>query len=456
MRPLITTLAEYQTRFWLPVGLKLRELGHPVAFLSFDDRSSDMLRTAGLTVFPATGLEGTPAGDSEEAEALFLRFGLDRLNFWLAHERFAFGLHDTVAMRRKLAAALLAADRACSAWTADGPALMIQELGGFLSVIGSFFAARHHGLHNWFIEPSFFRGRMFFLRDSFAALQITPATADLEVPDEVTRYLDETLRAGAIVVPLKDQHQYTTARKKIVNWRNARRLVEKLADKHLHGKKQEFGHIGSHVAVHTRMLLNSHRLRDRYTALDTLGPYVYYPLHVPGDMALTLRTPHLLDQLALIDYLCRSVPHKHRVVIKEHPAMVGAVDAARLIELLRRYDNLSLLPPSTNNYKVLAGADAVVSINSKSGAEAGLVGKPVLVLGDAFYRDSPFATAVNHLPDLPAQLAGVLDASHRRPDGAEVRRYFASVWRHTVPGELYMPDTGNVTTFTQSLLAATA
>lgn len=452
MRLIISTLAEYQTAFWLPVGLRLRELGHDPAFISFDDRSSEMLQAVGLTVFSATDTRSAPAGDSPEADALFQRFGIDRLNFWLAHERFAFGLNDSVAMRHKLAASLLAADRACKASVGSGPVAMVQELGGFLSVVGCYFAARANGMDNWFIEPSFFRGRLFFPKNSFAAVDIADVTPE-PAPAAVVKYLDDTRKAGAIVVPLKDRHQYTTARKKIVNMRNARRLVQKLVDKHVHGKKQEFGHIGSHVAVHARMLRNSHRLRHSYTALEDCGRFVYYPLHVPGDMALTLRTPHLLDQLALIDFICRSVPYGHRIVVKEHPAMVGAVDARRLIELLHRHDNLRLLPPATNNYKVLAEAAAVVSVNSKSGAEAGLVGKPVIVLGDAFYRRAPFSTPVDRLQDLGRELARALDPAFHVPDAGTVQRYFAAVWQRTQPGELYVADPANVRQFTDSLLA---
>lgn len=454
-RLLITTLAEYQTRFWLKVGLQLREQGMPVEFLSFDDRSTEMLRKAGLKAHTAPSNNEIPANDAELDE-LFNRFGIDQLNFWTAHERFAFGIRNTQAMRRKLARSLIAADAACRACAeAGGETLMVQELGGFLSVIGSFFAARHHGIDNWFIEPSFFRGRMFFLRNTFAAMRIHH-TAGHSVPVEVAHYLDDTLKQGAIVVPLKDKHQYTTARKKIVNWKNARRLVEKFADKHMRGKTQEFSHIGHHVATHSRMLLNSHRLRNVYTPLEQCGRYVYYPLHVPGDMALTLRSPHLLDQLALVDYLCRSVPATHRVVVKEHPAMVGAVDAARVFELLRRYDNLVLLPPSTNNYKVLWSADAIVSVNSKSGAEAGLVGKPVVVLGDAFYRDAPFSTPIDRLQNLAERLSQLLSPTHTPIDTAVVREYFGSVWRHTHPGELYFDDPSNVETFARSMIAATS
>ena len=135
--------------------------------------------------------------------------------------------------------------------------------------------------------------------------------------------------------------------------------------------------------------------------------------------------------------------------------MVGAVDAGRMMELLHRHDNLRLLPPATNNYKVLAQAAAVVSVNSKSGAEAGLVGKPVIVLGDAFYRHAPFAIPVDRLPDLGPALLRVLAPGYVGPSGDQVRRYFAAVWSHTAPGELYVPDPANVRVFVDSLLGVT-
>jgi capsule polysaccharide modification protein KpsS len=452
-RPLITTLAEYQSRFWLPVGLRLRELGHEPAFLSFDDRSTEMIKSSGLKVFNAIQTNGAPRGDDPVIDSLFASFGIDQINFWTAHERFAFGRRDSVEMRSKLALSIIAANRACAEWSSGGPTVMVQELGGFLSVIGSFHAARTNGMHNWFIEPSFFRGRMFFVKNSFAAKKISFSDDPCEIPLGLDEYLEETVRSGSIVVPQKDRHQYTTARKKIVNWRNLQRLIQKLTDKHVLGKQQEFGYIGNHIRTHVQMLLNSRRLKYHYTPLDRLGRFIYYPLHVPGDMALTLRSPHLLDQLALIDYICRSVPSTHRVVIKEHPAMVGAVNAKRLIELLNRFDNLALLPPSTNNYQVLGRSDVVVSVNSKSGAEAGLLGKPVLVLGDAFYNESPFATQVNRIQDLPIKILQSLSPERRQVPFSSVRRYFADVWNVTFPGELYFNEPTNVETFVQSMLA---
>jgi hypothetical protein len=453
MQILITTLAEYQTVFWLKVGLELRRLGHEPHFLSFDDRSTEMLLAAGLPCRSATARPTDLDASDASIDAALATYGMSDLNYWLGHERFAFGLSDHILLRQKLLWALKTADEACAELLARGPTVMVQELGGFLSVIGSFFAARRHGIDNWFAEPSFFRGRLFYLRNSFSATSVAAADTG-PVLREVRSYLQSTVSSGAIVVPIKDRHQYTTARKKIVNLRNARRLLQKLADKYLHGKTQEFGYIGSHVRTHARMLWSSHRLRKHYTPLESCHRFVYYPLHVPGDMALTLRTPHLLDQLALVDFICRAVPHTHLVTIKEHPAMVGAIQAERVLDLLRRHDNLRLLPPTTNNYLVLRAADSVVSVNSKSGAEAALLGKPVIVLGDAFYRDSPLVQRIDRIQDLPQAIAASLSpqAADAPPDMIE--RYFTAVWKRSVPGELYVPDDANIQNFTAGLIQA--
>ena len=454
MQILITTLAEYQTVFWRDVGLELKRLGHQPHFLSFDDRSTEMLQAAGLPCRSATGQPEDFDASDARLNAELQKYGIQNLNYWFGHERFAFGLSDQQLLRRKLLWALQMADEACAELTQQGPAVMVQELGGFLSVIGSYFAARHRGMDNWFAEPSFFRGRLFWLRNSFAALSIPSGMAYSLPTQDMRDYLKETLSKGTIVVPAKDRHQYTTAWKKVVNFRNGRRLMQKLVDKYIHGKRQEFGYIGSHVLTHARMLWSSQKLRKHYTPLDVCGAFVYYPLHVPGDMALTLRTPHLLDQLALVDYLCRSVPHTHVVVVKEHPAMVGAIDAQRVVELLKRHDNLRLLPPSTNNYAVLRAAATVVSINSKSGAEAALLGKPVIVLGDAFYRDSALVQRIDRLQDLPWAVSTSLARGVVPARQGAIEAYFADVWQQCVPGELYVPETENVRALTQGLLQA--
>lgn len=453
---LITTLAEYQTRFWIPVAQRLRAAGHAVQLLAFDDRSAEMCEAAGVPIMNMyrEGFKtGASPDDRSAFDALIAAYGLDGSNFLFSHERFTFGIRDSAVLRRRFMVYANAMEALLDRLEAQGrSAELVQELGGFLSVIASFYAARRRGIRNWFIEPSFFRGRMYFTPDSFAAPEMMAEPADAVSP-EVRAYLDDTLRQRAIVIPKKDQHHYSAALKKVVNLRNANRLVEKLWDQFALGKHQEFGHNLRHAQVHAAMALNATRLRKLYRPLPET-PFVYYPFHVPADMALTLRSPDYLDQVATVDFLLRTIPDSHVLVVKEHPAQIGAISAARLLQLARRFDNFVLLPPQTNNYTVLNRADAVVSVNSKSGAEALLLGKPVVVMGDAFYRSCPLVYAVDRLADVPARLREALSAGPFDP--AKGAPYFESAWRRSYPGELYVSDAKLLDTFTASLHAAIA
>jgi hypothetical protein len=453
---LITTLAEYQTRFWIPVAQRLRSAGREVQLLAFDDRSAEMAKAHDIPVVNIyrAGLQnGRQPEDQGAFETRVASYGLDGTNFLFSHERVAFGIHSAAALRRRFMIYGNAIESVLDQLAARAkPAVVVQELGGFLSVIATFYAAKSRRIRNWFIEPSFFRGRLYYTQDTFAAPDTMSMRAEAVSP-EVRAYLDETLRRRAIVIPQKDRHQYSAAIRKVANLRNSRRLAEKLWDQYALGKHQEFGHNLRHARSHAAMALNATRLRRLYRQMPD-SPFVYYPLHVPADMALTLRSSEYLDQVATIDFLLRTIPDSHVLVVKEHPAQVGAISAGRLFELARRFDNFILLPPQTNNYAVLGRSDAVVSVNSKSGAEALLLGKPVVVMGDAFYRSCPLVFAVDRLRDVPQRLRDALRAPAFDP--AEAAPYFETAWRKSFPGELYIDNPHQLDTFAASLLVAIA
>ena len=451
---LITTLAEYQTRFWIPVAQRLRSAGREVQLLAFDDRSAEIAQAQGIPVLNMyrAGLQGgSPVDDGQAFKARIDSYGLDGTNFLFSHERVTFGIHDSAALRRRFMIYTNAMELLLDRLAAQGQqAVVVQELGGFLSVIATFYAARKRGIRNWFIEPSFFRGRLYYTPDSFSAPETMSAPADA-VSKEVRAYLDETLQQRAIVIPQKDRHHYSAAFKKVANLRNSRRLAEKLWDQYALGKHQEFGHNLRHARVHAAMALNATRLKRLYRPLPETS-FVYYPLHVPADMALTLRSPEYLDQVATIDFLLRTIPDSHVLVVKEHPAQIGAISSNRLFELARRFDNFVLLPPQTNNYAVLARADAVVSVNSKSGAEAVLLGKPVVVMGDAFYRTCPLVFTADRLKDVPQRLREALKAPPFDP--AQAAPYFETAWRQSVAGELYIENPQQLDVFAATLASA--
>lgn len=448
---LISTLAEYQSSFWLLVGRELEHRGLHCEFLSFDDRSTESLRGAGFKVHAYS----EQAVVSDEM-AMLRDFDAGPLEAFFLHERVAFNEQRHQHLRTKLCRSISLADRAIADCQKRFDSVdVIQEVGGFLSVIGCQLAAQRRRVPNWFIEPAFFKGRLFFTRDTFAAPKVPDVPAKDHQRSQVQQYVARARQQQTIVIPEKDRHHYNSAVTKVANKRNVIRLVEKVRDKYLLGKYQEFGYVVHHVRMHLRMLRNSIRLKSRYTPPEQLDPFIYFPLHVPGDMALTLRSPEYLDQLTLIEQILRLTPAGFDVVVKEHPAMIGACDGGRLIEMSRRYPQLKILPPTINNYEVIKASRLVISINSKSGMEALLLGKPIIVLGDAFYTSCPFVRRAENYLGLRKAISAQLE-SCQPPQEELLIDYLCRVWAASSAGELYVTDTGKISEFCDSLIERTA
>lgn len=448
---LISTLAEYQTSFWLLVAQELALRGLQCEFLSFDDRSTESLRGAGFKVHAYS----EQAAVSDEM-ALLRDFDAGPLEALFLHERVAFNEQRHQHLRAKLCRSISLADQAITdCQKRFDSVVVIQEVGGFLSVIGCQLAAQRRRVPNWFIEPAFFKGRLFFTRDTFAAPKVPDVPAKDHQRLQVLKYVANSKHQQTIVIPEKDRHHYNSAVTKVANKRNIMRLLVKVRDKYLLGKYQEFGYVGHHVATHLRMLRNSIRLKFRYTPLERLEAFVYFPLHVPGDMALTLRSPEYLDQLTLIEQVLRATPVGLDVAVKEHPAMIGACDGGRLIEMSRRYPHLKILPPTTNNYEVIKASSLVVSINSKSGVEALLLEKPVIVLGDAFYTSCLLVSRAAGLPAMKATILSLLN-NYCAPHEEQLVDYLCRVWDACSVGELYVTEKGKIHEFCDSLIERTA
>ncbi len=451
---LFTTLAMYQTPYFAALDRALTERGYRVAHLCFHERSHEWLTAQGLQSHNAFALADKVDRDTIDPAA----FGVEDLELLIGHEAVYFQIHDRDRLARDFKGYLGAVDGLLRRLTAEAErVVVVQELGGFLSLLGTFHAARARGLDNIFIEPAFFKGRLFFVRNSFAALAIAGPDAPGGVAPEVDDYIERTLAAGRIVIPNKDKAQYRPAAEKLGDRHNQRRLLEKLVDKYLLGKREVFSHIGFHVKRHIGMYLTSRRLAPHYRNIPEDsgggGPFVYYPLHVPADFSLTIRSPDCLDQYALLERALAALPPGHKLAIKEHPALVGAVDYARTAALLKHDPRLVLLDPGLNNFEVMRRATAVLTVNSKSGAEALLLGRPVIVLGDAFYRPCALVRRAESLAELPALLAAACDPERPALDETAIRGYFQAVWDASRPGELYDIEPDNVATCCEALIA---
>jgi hypothetical protein len=451
MRIIFVSLAANQTDFFCALSRTLQGMGHACELILFHERSMDLAKAAGIKAHNAFASMPRPASVALEAAELHLRERVGaRLPMLLSHERESFEVDDTALLKRKLSRYLRGLDALLDQLVAAGgaPLVIVQELGGFASNLAVFHAARTRGIPHYFLEPSIFRGRFFAVRDGYGAPAISAAGRG--ATDGVRRYIDETIGDRRILIPLKDKGHYRAAWAKVIDRRNLLRMGQKLRDSYILGLEEEFSHPLQHARRHAAMVLRSRAMARLYSTLPEDRPFVYFPLHVPWDVALTLRTPEHLNQMALLDYVARALPATHLLCIKEHPALVGASVVSEVRRLLQRQDNVRLVPASLNGFDITRRAAAVLTINSKAGAEALMLGKPVVCFGDAFYRRAPGVHAV----DDPRQLPAVLDAAiaSPAPDPEDVLGFFQAAWDRSGLGELYHESSENLRQFAESLL----
>ncbi len=449
-RIVFVSLAGNQAQFFARVALQLAPRGISAAVVSYHQPSNDATRATGIACIDGYEHFRKPPADGELGGAL-ASMGYEMPTRAVSHERMAYELPDAVPLLRKLwqctdsSRSIVSQEQSSHA----GRVAVVQELGGFCPVLGMLRASALCGVSNTFLEPSFFRGRLFFTDDTLAS-PVPEREADSAELADASAYLESARASALAVVPDKDVSHYRQPWRKLFDARNAGRLIEKLVAKHVRGQREEFEHVGGHVRRHLRMALGAQRLHSKRTNMLP-DRFVYFPLHVPADVALTLRSPAFVDQLAVVDYLARTVPPGFQVVIKEHPAQVGAVRPQALMELMLRHANVTYLAPTIGNYAVVERASAIVTICSKAGAEALLVGKPVIVLGDAFYREAPGAFAGSSLADLDRLLPGALAANAPRREST--MRFFGAVWARSRPGEIYGQAAAHTSEFADSLIA---
>ena len=134
--------------------------------------------------------------------------------------------------------------------------------------------------------------------------------------------------------------------------------------------------------------------------------YFFFPLHVEPEIALDLFAPFFRKQDCLIHYIHQSLPAGFKLVIKEHPAMVGLRPKSYL-KNLANLDNVIVVNNAISSYRFLSDdyCKGVITITSTTGFEAFIFKKPVITFGNSFYSQAyDICTKITDLTKLPQAL----------------------------------------------------
>lgn len=129
-------------------------------------------------------------------------------------------------------------------------------------------------------------------------------------------------------------------------------------------------------------LLNRENL---YTDVP-VSDYVYMPLQWEEESNLTILGGAYNNQETAVKTVLNYLPDNKKLVLKEHPNRPGAIDYSTLNTLKQADNRIVLVEPQTPSKNLVQNCDCVITITSTVGFEALMIGKPVILLGDRFYK----------------------------------------------------------------------
>lgn len=363
------------------------------------------------------------------------------------HDRFTFGDYKNESeLVNKFYSYLKAVEKIFDIYS---PNYVVQELGGFIAQQSVFFASQKRGVECLFLEPAIFPGRLFFTYNSLEP----PSLSGVVVTDEDIRrgneYRRNYLKCKSVNMPSKDHHHYRDVNlRKLFSFDTLNRMKNKVLNKYVIRRREEFDNISRNIQILLLRYCRRKILSFLYSQPVSSEKYVYYPLHVPHDFQIYIRSPEFKDQESLIEYVSRCLPYGYKLYIKEHPACIGSHSLFRLYECFR-LGNVRLLHPGCNSFQIIRNAQCVVTVNSKVGAESVMQGKSTVVMGKAVYRGMNVTQDVSSLGEVDLAIRKAID---NPVDDLAVQSFLGRAHAASWPGELYNMSQENIMAFTNSML----
>ena len=142
----------------------------------------------------------------------------------------------------------------------------------------------------------------------------------------------------------------------------------------------------------------------------TRDKYFLFPLFMSGEWSNhVFMTLGYWDQIGTIRHAAQCLPIGSQLYVKEHHSMF-AEHTFSFYKEIRKIRNVKLVSPFADTFELIGGSQGIVTLGSTMGFEALLMNKPVLLLGEPWYRVFPglkqigtpyeMAHAMQHLDEI--------------------------------------------------------
>lgn len=150
-------------------------------------------------------------------------------------------------------------------------------------------------------------------------------------------------------------------------------------------------------------LIKKRIAKKYYSEINTKKNYVFFPLHLHYDSCVLIDAIKFYDQLKWVKLISKALPEGYCLYIKEHPVETGTMPI-KWIKNMYNLPKVKILKPSINAHDLIKNAKAVAVISSSVGWETIIYDKPLVVLGDPFFKLDGLTLNMEDEKDLPRLL----------------------------------------------------
>ena len=119
----------------------------------------------------------------------------------------------------------------------------------------------------------------------------------------------------------------------------------------------------------------------KYDKLENFENFAFMPLLLQPEENIDLISTRFNNQIETARLVAMSLPANMKLVIKDHPHMLGKRSVSYL-EKLKFLPNVKIIKSSIPNWKILKKTEVVIAVSGTSVFEASILGVPTIQLGN--------------------------------------------------------------------------
>lgn len=158
-------------------------------------------------------------------------------------------------------------------------------------------------------------------------------------------------------------------------------------------------------------------------------PFIYFAMPMVPEATTLIRNPENYDILGLIKRISFHIPLNCKLVVREHPSMIGTTPVKFYKEIQKIY-NIILLSPLVSNYECIKNSQITITNTGTVGLESLLLLKKTLVLGNTMYSSLKSVFTSNDLSKID-KIIELDNETHKNEQEADLKWYYSCLYKNS-------------------------